>query len=229
MIRNDYLNQAKDILVNKNPYGKYHKENLEKYNYGEMTPVNSDILLDMPTGYKIKLNEEVYEALDTVQSVTKEGKFEVAFLLFGQIDEATKEIFFNNASLSRKGSNSNVADFEDILPDIEKYVNQVRKDKIKNGIVCHGHSHPENSQFYKNFSLGDLTSYIEMNEVNTCFKNKEIELCSCLLEDGNYDFLFYDNNVKNFYKFNDVYAKDRYGYTKKLDCYNSKEKTQDEI
>lgn len=36
MTREECVQKAKDIMINKNPYGIYHKYNFDTYNYGEM-------------------------------------------------------------------------------------------------------------------------------------------------------------------------------------------------
>lgn len=43
MTREQYLQNVKDIMIHKNPYGAYHQQNFNTYGaYGEMTPINSD-------------------------------------------------------------------------------------------------------------------------------------------------------------------------------------------
>ena len=70
MTREQYLQKVKDIMIHKNPYGAYHQQNFNTYSaYGEMTPINSDIINNMPNS-KIILSEEVYGALLGIQDVT---------------------------------------------------------------------------------------------------------------------------------------------------------------
>ena len=62
---------------------------------------------------------------------------------------------------------------------------------------------------YKNFRLD-----------NPVFANGKIELCSCLLTGGNYNFLFF--NGEDYYKFEHVYVQDENGnIIEQLPCYGS--------
>ena len=49
MTREECKQKVKDILIYKNPYGIYHQQNFKTYEaYGEMAPINSSIINDMP-------------------------------------------------------------------------------------------------------------------------------------------------------------------------------------
>ena len=95
MTREEYLENVKNIMIYKNPYGRYHQQNFNTYaSYGEMTPINSDIINDMPNG-QIVLSEEVYQFLLAIKEVTNETSQEFPFLLYGisiqvMIDEVLK-------------------------------------------------------------------------------------------------------------------------------------------
>ena len=73
MTREQCVQKAKDIMINKNPYGIYHKYNFDNYNYGEMTPINSETINNMPNA-TIILSENVYGSLQAIQDVTNEEK-----------------------------------------------------------------------------------------------------------------------------------------------------------
>ena len=59
MTREQCVQKAKDIMINKNSYGIYHKYNFDTYNYGENTPINSDIILTAKW-IKNSTNEPIY-------------------------------------------------------------------------------------------------------------------------------------------------------------------------
>ena len=66
-------------MINKNPYGMYHKQNFDTYSsYGEMTPINSDIINNMPAS-QIILSEEVHGQLLGIQDVTNLKNKEIPF------------------------------------------------------------------------------------------------------------------------------------------------------
>ena len=51
--------------------------------------------------------------------------------------------------------------------EMVNYLEQRLNGGFHNGLVaCHGHTHPPVGTFHQNFSLGDLTTYMQMNEEN---------------------------------------------------------------
>lgn len=89
-----------------------------------------------------------------------------------------------------------------MINDLQNRING----NLNNGlVVCHGHLHPPIGNFHQNFSLGDFTSFMQMNEDNPVFKNRQVELISCLVTStGDINFVFYDNAKENFYRFTNV-------------------------
>lgn len=218
MTREECVQRAKDIMINKNPYGRYHKYNFDTYNYGENTPINSDTITNMPSA-TIILSEKVYGSLQAIQDVTNEERREVPFFLYGR-ETANNVIefddFFTNSNRNNRQSTEAVFN-QVMIDDLERRVNiNLNTDFV----VCHGHSHPSISEFHQNFSLGNFASYIEMNQNNSVFRNKQVELTSCLVTStGDINFLFYDNVSDNFYRFTNVYAKSENGL-RPVNCYN---------
>lgn len=207
MTREQYSQKVKEIMTQKNPYGKYHKQNFDTYrSYGEMTPINSDIITDMPNA-KIILSEEVYEMLLAVQDVTNETNQEFPFFLYGK-ETSNNQIEFTEFISSSNNRQSTEASFnQDMINNLEKKV----YGNLNNGfVVCHGHSHPPIGSFHQNFSLGDFVSFMKMNQENAVFKNRQAELTSCLVTStGDMNFLFYDNASENFYRFTNVFVKNK--------------------
>ena len=124
--------------------------------------------------------------------------------------------FFTNSNRNNRQSTEAVFN-QVMIDDLERRVNiNLNTDFV----VCHGHSHPSISEFHQNFSLGDFASYIEMNQNNSVFRNKQVELTSCLVTStGDINFLFYDNISENFYRFTNVYVRDN-NTLKPVNCYN---------
>lgn len=83
MTREECVQKAKDIMINKNPYGIYHKYNFDTYNYGEMTPINSETINNMPNA-TIILSDKVYGSLQAIQDVTNKEDKEVPFFYMGE-------------------------------------------------------------------------------------------------------------------------------------------------
>ncbi len=224
MTREQYIQRVKDIMINKNPYGMYHKQNFDTYSsYGEMTPINSNIINNMPAS-QIILSEEVYEMLLAVQDVTNSTNHEFPFFLYGK-EVADNIIEFNEFISSSNNRQSVEANFNaNMIENLQKKVNS----NLNNGfVVCHGHSHPPIGSFHQNFSLGDFTSYMQMNQDNPVFKNKQVELTSCLITStGDINFVFYDNQSNNFYRFINVFVKDKDNNLKPVNCYGLNQEQQ---
>ena len=217
MTREQYLQSVKDIMIHKNPYGQYHKQNFDTYGaYGEMTPINSDIINNMPNA-KIILTEEVYEMLLAVQDVTNSTNQEIPFFLYGK-EILNNVIEFNEFISSSNNRQTTQASFNQFM--INNLQNKINGNLNNGLVVCHGHSHPPIGYFHQNFSLGDFTSYMQMNQDNPVFKNKQVELTGCLVTStGDINFVFYDNVSNNFYRFTNVYVKDKNNNITPVNCY----------
>lgn len=217
MTREQYKQMVKDIMINKNPYGAYHQQNFNTYNkLDEMTPINSDIINNMPNA-QIVLSESVYEMLLAVQDITNETNQEFPFFLYGK-ETKNNKIEFNEFISANNNRQNTVTSFnQTMINDLEEKINK----NLNNGfVVCHGHSHPPIGNFHQNFSLGDFTSYMQMNENNPVFKNKQVELTGCLVTStGDINFVFYDNVKRNFYRFTNVVVKDKNNNYKPINCY----------
>ena len=228
MTREQYLQKVKDIMIHKNPYGAYHQQNFNRYSaYGEMTPINSDIINNMPNS-KIILSEEVYGSLLRVQDVTNIEKKEVPFFLYGkEVENNVIEFDSFITSSSRENRQSTETNYDENMRN--DLVNKLNNNRYNGFVVCHGHSHPRGS-FSENFSLGDFTSYIQMNQDNQVFKTKQAELTACLVTStGDINFVFYDNTSDNFYRFTDVFVKDKDNKLTPVNCYGLNQRERADI
>lgn len=217
MTREEYSQKVKDIMIRKNPYGQYHQQNFNTYSsYGEMTPINSDIINNMPNA-QIILSEEVYEMLLAVQDATISANREYPFFLYGR-ETKNNQIEFTEFISASSNRQSTEANFNQTM--INNLQNRI-KGNLNNGlVVCHGHSHPPIGNFHQNFSLGDFTSFMQMNEENPVFKNRQVELTVCLVTStGDINFVFYDNANKNFYRITNIVVKDKNNNYRPVNCY----------
>lgn len=205
MTRDQYLQKVEDILVQKSPYGSYHQENFDNYRtFGEMTPINSAIVTDIPNGQVI-LSEDVYQFLRAVCEVTNEERKEIPFFLYGY-ETQPNVVEFSEVYTSSDNRFSSEATFNsDMVQNLSK---RMQSSLNTNLVVCHGHSHPPIGDVHEKFSLGDFASYMEMCDANPAFRNHQVDLMGCLVtSSGDINFVFYDNKVENFYRFTDVYVK----------------------
>ena len=217
MTREQYKQSVKDIMINKNLYGIYHQQNFNTYGgYDEMTPINSDIINNMPNA-QIVLSESVYEMLLAVQDVTLSTNQEFPFFLYGK-EIGNNQIEFNEFMSANNNRQNTSASFnQSMIKDLQNRING----NLNNGfVVCHGHSHPPIGDFHQNFSLGDFTSFMQMNEDNPVFKNRQVELTSCLVTStGDINFVFYDNVNQNFYRFTNVVGRGKDNNFTSVNCY----------
>lgn len=217
MTREQYLQKVKDIMTHKNPYGAYHQQNFNTYGaYGEMTPINSDIINNMPNA-QIVLSEEVYQMLLAIKEVTNETNQEFPFFLYGKEVGNNQIEFTEFMHASNNRQNAEASFNETMINDLQNKINENLNNWL---VVCHGHSHPPIGNFNQNFSLGDFTSFMQMNEDNPVFKNRQVELTSCLVTStGDINFVFYDNVNENFYRFTNVVVRGKDNKFVPVNCY----------
>ena len=182
--------------------------------FGEHSPINNDMLPNMPQGSMVVITKEVKDILSLIQDKTQRDKKEVPFLLFGKNEGQV--VFIDDIDAELDNLSGVEANHANLLLALEKFINKSKKDG--SDIVVHGHSHPMTSEYNKSFSLGDMNAYKDFRLDNGVFRTGKIELCSCLLVDGNYNFLFFDGN--DYYKFNDVFVQAENGdIIEQLPCY----------
>lgn len=169
-----------------------------------MAPINSSIINDMPNA-KIVLSNSVYEMLLAIQEATLLTNQEFPFFLYGQ-EIANNIIEFNEFISISDNRNSAEASFNQTM--INNLESKIKENLNRSFVICHGHSHPPIGNFHQNFSLGDFTSLVQMNENNPIFKSRKVELVGALVTStGDVNFVFYDNLNQNFYRFTKVFVK----------------------
>ena len=200
-----YLLQAKTKLAGK----IIQIPGLDEENF----PVRNSMLGTVPQG-KVFLSDKVAEFLFAVDEVSKEENCEIPFLLFGKND---KQNVFIDSYVSSGISGRTEANFSGLNSALQDFISKSNKDGTD--VVVHGHSHPKIGSYYTNFSLGDMKAYMQFRKDNPVFDNNNICLISCLVTDGNFNFLFYDGN--DYYKFKEVYERMPSGKLERLKCYQS--------
>lgn len=179
----------------------------------ENLPVRNSLLGIVPQG-KVFLSDAVAEFLFAVDDASKEAGHEIPFLLFGKTQG--QNVIIDNY-VSSGVSERTEARFSELNSYLQDFISKSNKDGTD--VVVHGHSHPKTGNYYTNFSLGDMKAYMQFRKDNRVFDNNNICLISCLVADGNFNFLYYDGN--DYYKFNDVYERMLSGELKRLNCYRS--------
>lgn len=214
MNRQDYLNKAKQILINGNN-GQQHLENFQDFkNNGEECPIIGALLKDMDDyGGLIILTSDVSKKLQIIHEVTNIRRIEIPFLLYGKEIQKNK-ILFNDIYIEQNSNQSRLASFgSNITKDLENRLNK----NNSNLVICHGHSHPPIGDYHKNFSHGDLASYIEMNDI---VKNHNSQSVGAIVtSNGDFNFLFYDDQSQDFYRFTRILEQTENLDYVRLNCY----------
>lgn len=187
--------------------------------WGDMAPVNNKSLPFMKKNSVVFVLEHVYKKMQEIQNKTRVEKIEIPFFLYGK----TKgdRVVFDAIDVQTDNLQGAEADFSaDMCNKMQNFINSSKKDG--SDIVAHGHSHPQTTAYYKMFSRGDLKAYVNFWLDNSVFYEKKIELCSCLLTGGNFNFLFFNGN--DFYKHENVLVVNDEGkVVKKLPCYQNED------
>ena len=190
-----------------------------------MAPINSSIINDMPNA-KIVLSNSVYEMLLAIQEATLQTNQEFPFFLYGQ-EIANNLIEFNEfVSVSANRSSAEASFNQTMINNLES---KIKENSNRSFVVCHGHSHPPIGNFHQNFSLGDFTSFVQMNENNPIFNRRKVELVGALVTStGDVNFVFYDNINQNFYRFTKVFVKNKDNKYMPINCYGLNQLQQED-
>ena len=150
-----------------------NRERLLNNRFGDMSPIDNNKLPNMPQGSVVILSDEIKEILKLIQQKTTREKKEIPFFLYGKTKGQT--VFFNHIDADLDNLSGVEADFSSLISELQNFINNSKKDGTD--IVAHGHSHPETSNYYRNFSLGDMNAYKTTRLNNEVFRTGKIELC----------------------------------------------------
>ncbi len=199
--------------------------------YGENTPIKTKNLPYLPNS-KIKIPFVTSELTDEINNYAKNNN-EIGFVLFGREGISNQVDIIGDLIVNTENQQSFVAEYnQEQTKAIENFINESVKNK-KSGVIFIGHTHPKIGypENYNNFSFGDLKGYVEFSDTVknlveeakkrfNSYGDFEISTAGCLLVDGNYNFIFYDKNYKNFYKFQNVEVYKNNQFQKSLPSYS---------
>lgn len=170
------------------------------YNYivnidkGENYPV--EIEFDKLNNSRIVLSDKVKEKFKNISLTTIVDKKEIGFFAYG-MEYLDNQVVLNEVMVSDGLLKSDVTEFGPIITEqLKRRINSVVDNRE---VVCFGHSHPNISNEYNCFSLGDLVGIRNLTLKNNEFKNKDMQLIACLISDD-YKFIYYNPDDDKFYK-----------------------------
>lgn len=175
------------------------------------------------SGKTMVVTEPVYSKMKTLVEKTSETKKEYAFLVLGwvqdgnflfngiasdiDIDEATKNAFYDKNPEYKTGDSA--VDFNVILSAywqaINGYIDRTKGSGLK-PLVSLGHTHPNASESYGNYSLPDLVGFSTQEEaIRGNRDSDEVEYCHIILpENGDVDCMTFDKEAGQFKKITNV-------------------------
>jgi hypothetical protein len=217
-IKQEYLAETQKALLMRQINSDAQRRRLVNLNYGVQTPIDAKALDDVPRG-KVVLSQEVFKQLQIINDESEKAGAEFAYILTGITEGQT--VKFDNIVWCRNKGNAMEADFTPLIPKLKSYIDAVKATGEKQAVVCNGHTHPKSMSAYaKDFSIYDMAGFMQMKEENSVFKKGDISLCGGIMSDLNFNFCFYDNQMQNFYKFNDVVLQLETGEQIPLSCYD---------
>lgn len=155
-----------------------------------------EIEFDKLENSRIVLSDKVKEIFKNISLTTLIDKKEIGFLAYG-MEYLDNQVVLEEVIISDALLKSEVTEFGPLITEqLKRRINSVVDDRE---VVCFGHSHPNISDEYNCFSLGDLVSVRDLTLKNNEFKNKDMQLIACLISD-NYKFIYYNPDDDKFYK-----------------------------
>ena len=167
--------------------------------------------------------EAVYNKMKSLAKETAKTKKEHAFLVLGWTqdgnylfngiasdldinDEIKKAIYDQNPEWQ---TNDSAADFNILLsvywPAINSHIDKIKASGLK-PLISLGHTHPNVSESYGNYSLPDLVGFSMQEEaIQGNRDNDEFEYCHIILpENGDVDCMTFDKDAAQFKKIANV-------------------------
>lgn len=200
------LDPNKDYFYNKIKHHLNHKD--PEIIYG--APVNPLYLQPLDSKHSIILENNVYDALMTIDQYNIEYKKEVPFILYGY-ETKGGAIVFDDIYCDFKKLKEGSATFENLSEFLYIRMQVFYEDNMKNKVICLGHTHPFTGKISYNYSIADLCCHLFYFEYdvfsNPYYNNKVFSLMKSISTDFN--FIYYDNDEKLFKKVNKVYLRQK--------------------
>ena len=155
-----------------------------------------EIEFDRLENSRIVLSDKVKEIFKNISLTTIVDKKEIGFLAYG-MEYLDNQVVLEEVIISDALLKSEVTEFGPLITEqLKRRINSVVDDRE---VVCFGHSHPNISDEYNCFSLGDLVSVRDLTLKNKEFIDKDMQLIACLISDY-YKFIYYNPDDDKFYR-----------------------------
>lgn len=198
------LDPNKDYFYNKIKNHLHHENPETIYS----APVNPLYLQPIEAKHSIILEDNVYDALLTIDQYNIDYKKEVPFILYGY-ETKGGAIVFDDIYCDLKKLQSGTATFQNLNEFLYARMQVFYEDNMKNKVICLGHTHPFTGKISYNYSIADLCCHIAYFNYNIFsdpyYNNKVFSLMKSISTDFN--FIYFDQNTKLFQKVTKVYTR----------------------
>ena len=208
----------KDYFYNKIKYHLNSKNKEDIYS----APINPNYLQPIEVKHSIILENNVYDALQTIDQYNIDYKKEVPFILYGY-ETKGGAIVFDDIYCDFKKLKEASATFQNLEEFLHLRMQVFFEDNMKNKVICLGHTHPFTGKVSFNYSLADLCchlSYLRYEVFyNPNYNNKIFSLMKSVTND--YNFIYYDLKTNAFQKASKVYLRKKKKEFILLDSYKN--------
>lgn len=212
------LDPNKDYFYNKIKYHLNSKNKEDIYS----APINPLMLQSMDSTHPIILEDNVYDALVTIDQYNIDNKKEVPFILYGY-EAKGGAIVFDDIYCDFKKLQESSATFANLSEFLHLRMEVFLEDNMKNKVICLGHTHPFTGKISYNYSIADLCCHITYSNYevfyNSAYNNKVFSLMKSVSHD--YNFIYFNNKTNLFEKIDKVFVRKKKKEYILLDSYKN--------
>ena len=216
MSREDLKNIVVDSLINKDPNGAYFYKKIYNHlthkdpNVIYSAPVNPNYLQPLDIQHSIIFEDNVFDALETIDQYNIDHKKEVPFILYGY-ETKGGAIVFDDIYCDFQKLKEATASFQNLDEFLYLRMQVFLADNMKNKVICLGHTHPFTGKISFNYSIADLVCHLSYSSYNVFtdekYNNKVFSLMKSVSND--YNFIYYDRKTNLFKKVPKVYLRQK--------------------
>ena len=104
-----------------------NRQRLLNSSYGENSPINTNLLPNMPRGSVVIITEEVKDKLGAIQELTQIDGKEYPFILYGKNEGQI--IFINRIDAETENLSAVEADHSSLVPALSDFIKKSKKGK----------------------------------------------------------------------------------------------------
>ena len=216
MTREEFKEIVLNSLLKSDPNKEYFYNKMHAHLIHEdketiySAPVNPNYLQPLDIKHSIVLEDNVYDALETIDQYNIDHKKEVPFILYGY-ETKGGAIVFDDIYCDFNKLKEASATFENLEEFLYMRMQVFLIDNMKNKVICLGHTHPFTGKISFNYSIADLCCHLMYYSYNVFsdpkYNNKVFSLMKSVSND--YNFIYYDGITNSFKKVQKVYLKEK--------------------